>query len=92
MHSYPSAEVFYTFAIAALISFLRKCEPEPLTAQLAYVGLGSNDLNPHGLEDVSNNRCGDPDIVGSFLVRVLDLEPGLSFGTCATSLPRRHRP
>ena len=36
---YPSAEVFYTFAIAALISFLRKSEPELLAAQLAYVGL-----------------------------------------------------
>ena len=52
MHSYPSAEVFYTFAIAALISFLRKSETELLAAQLAYVGLGSNDLNPHGLSTI----------------------------------------
>ena len=44
MHSYPSAEVLHTFAIAALISFLRKSEPELLAAQLAYVGLGSNIL------------------------------------------------
>jgi hypothetical protein len=64
MHSYPSAEVFYTFAIAALISFLRKSEPELPAAQLAHIGLGSNDLNPHGLDDLSNNRCGRPNIVG----------------------------
>jgi hypothetical protein len=55
MHSHPSAEVFYTFVIAALISFLRKSEPELLAAQLAYVGLGSNDLK-HGLDDLSNNK------------------------------------
>jgi hypothetical protein len=64
MHSYLSAEVFYTFAIAALISFLRKSEPELPAAQLAHIGLGSNDLKPHGLDDLSNNRCGRPNIVG----------------------------
>jgi hypothetical protein len=42
----------------SLISFLRKSEPELLAEQLAYVGLGSNDPNSHGLDDVSNNRCG----------------------------------
>ena len=66
MHSYPSAEVFYTFAIAALISFLRQSEPELLAAQLAYVGLGSNDLNPHGLDDLAITGVADPDIVGLF--------------------------
>jgi hypothetical protein len=37
MHSYPLAAVFYTFAIAALISILRKSKRELLAAQLAYV-------------------------------------------------------
>ncbi len=44
--------------------FLRKSEPELLAAQLAYVGPGSNDLTPHGLDDLSNNSVADPDIVG----------------------------
>ena len=44
MHSYPSVEVFYTFAIEALVSFLRKSEPTLLAAQLAHVGLNSTDL------------------------------------------------
>ena len=30
MHSYPSVEVFYTFAIEALVAFLQKSEPERL--------------------------------------------------------------
>ena len=37
MHSYPSAEVFYTFAIEALVSFLRKSDPKLHAAQLAKV-------------------------------------------------------
>ena len=44
MRSYPSVEVFYTFAIEALVSFLRKSEPTLLAAQLAHVGLNSTDL------------------------------------------------
>jgi three-Cys-motif partner protein len=50
MRSFPSAEVFYTFAIEALISFLRKSEPAYLASQLAHIGLGRNDLkNLEGL-------------------------------------------
>ena len=37
MHSYPSVEVFYTFAIEALVSFLRKPDPKLHAAQLATV-------------------------------------------------------
>lgn len=44
MHSYPSVEVFYTFAIEALVSFLRKSEPARLQEQLAHLGLNSIDL------------------------------------------------
>ena len=44
MRSYPSAEVFYTFAIEALVAFLRKSEPTFLASQLAYVGLENADL------------------------------------------------
>ena len=44
MRSYPSAEVFYTFAIEALVSFLRKSEPTLLAAQLAKVGLDNDGL------------------------------------------------
>jgi len=54
MHSYPSAEVFYTFAIEALVSFLRKSEPKLLAAQLAYVGLDCNDLK--SLEGAMNKN------------------------------------
>jgi len=42
--SNPSAEIFYTFAIEALVSFLRKSEPALIANQLAAVGLGMNDL------------------------------------------------
>ena len=44
MHSYPSAEVFYTFAIEALVSFLNKSEPTTLASQFAKVGLDNDDL------------------------------------------------
>lgn len=44
MRSYPSAEIFYTFAIEALVSFLRKSEPTLLAAQLGYIGFDNNDL------------------------------------------------
>lgn len=45
MHSYRSAEVFYTFAIKALISFLQKSDPRFLAAQLSKFGLDNDDLN-----------------------------------------------
>ena len=54
MHSYPSAEVFYTFAIEALLTFLRKSEPELLKAQLARVGIDSKYLK--GLEGAINKH------------------------------------
>ena len=44
MRSYPSAEIFYTFAIEALVSFLRKSDPTLLASELSYVGLENADL------------------------------------------------
>jgi three-Cys-motif partner protein len=45
IRSNPSAEIFYTFAIEALVSFLRKSEPVLVSNQLSAVGLGVGDLN-----------------------------------------------
>jgi three-Cys-motif partner protein len=44
MRSYPSTEVFYTFAIESLIAFLSKSEPKLLKSQLSYLGLDSLQL------------------------------------------------
>ena len=44
MRSYPSAEVFYTFAFKALVSYLKKSDPTFLAAHLAKIGLDSDDL------------------------------------------------
>ena len=50
MQSYPSAEVFYTFSIEALVSFLHKSNPQKLTAQLAKFG-----LNRDGFKDLQRD-------------------------------------
>jgi three-Cys-motif partner protein len=44
MHSYPAAEIFYTFVISSLLAFLQKDQPERLRAQLDHLGLTSNDI------------------------------------------------
>ena len=44
MRSYSSVEVFYTFAIEALLSFLTKADPIKLADQLRPFGLPSTDL------------------------------------------------
>jgi three-Cys-motif partner protein len=44
MHSYPAAEIFYTFVIGSLLAFLEKDQPERLRAQLDHLGLSSNDI------------------------------------------------
>jgi three-Cys-motif partner protein len=54
MRSYPSAEIFYTFAIEALVSFLRKADPALLKVQLGYIGLDSTDLQT--LEGAMNRK------------------------------------
>lgn len=55
MRSYPSVEVFYTFAIEALVSFLQKSEPTRLQEQLAHLGLNSADLE--NLEGVMHKQA-----------------------------------
>jgi len=45
MHSYPAAEIFYTFVISSLLAFLQKDRPERLRAQLDHLGLSSNDIH-----------------------------------------------
>jgi three-Cys-motif partner protein len=44
MRSYSSVEIFYTFAIKALLSFLKKADPIKLAEQLRPFGLQSTDL------------------------------------------------
>jgi three-Cys-motif partner protein len=44
MRSYSSVEIFYTFAIEALLSFLKKADPIKLADQLRPFGLQSADL------------------------------------------------
>ncbi len=45
MHVQPSAEIFYTFMIEALLAFLRKSNPALLAQQLAHVGLEIRQLS-----------------------------------------------
>lgn len=44
MHSWPAAEIFYTFVITSLLAFLQKDEPERLRTQLDHLGIPSNDM------------------------------------------------
>lgn len=44
MHSYPAAEIFYTFVISSLLAFLQKDQPERLRVQLDHLGLPNNDI------------------------------------------------
>lgn len=53
MRSYPSAEIFYTFVISALLAFLQKAQPERLRAQLSYLGLTDTDIGK--LDDIMSN-------------------------------------
>lgn len=45
MHSYPAAEIFYTFVISSLIAFLQKDQPERLRGQLSHLGLSPGNLD-----------------------------------------------
>lgn len=55
MSTYPSAEIFYTFAIQSLLAFLRKSEPEAYTKQLKAVGVGDKALD--SLQVTQNNNA-----------------------------------
>lgn len=45
MNSYMAPEIFYTFAIDTLISFLEKAEPARFSNQLKHLGLDKNALS-----------------------------------------------
>ena len=44
MHSYPGAEIFYTFMISSLLAFLQKNQPEQLRTRLAHLGLKISNI------------------------------------------------
>lgn len=48
MRSYPSVEIFYTFAIEALLSFLQKSDPLKLARQLRPFGIQNADIESLG--------------------------------------------
>jgi hypothetical protein len=52
--SFTSAEIFYTFAISSLLTFLHKSNPKLLAAQLAFLGLTPAHLSSLD-ERMSNN-------------------------------------
>lgn len=54
IQSYPSVEIFYTFAISPLLAFLEKNEPERLRRQLGHLGLPTRNLE--ALEEVMNRK------------------------------------
>jgi three-Cys-motif partner protein len=53
--SFPSAEIFYTFAIESLLAFLAKSDPRLLSSQLNYLGVSADDLRP--LEAMMSNQA-----------------------------------
>lgn len=55
MRSYPSAEIFYTFAINALLAFLNKRDHVRLLRQLQPFGIEENDIAGLG-SGISNKR------------------------------------
>lgn len=44
MRSYPSAEIFYTFMIDSLLTFLQKDQPEKLAGRLSHLGVTNVDI------------------------------------------------
>ncbi len=53
MRSFPSAEIFYTFMISSLVSFLQKNNLPLLKKQLGYLGLRDSEYD--ALDGVMNN-------------------------------------
>lgn len=58
MRSHPSVEIFYTFAIEALLSFLQKSDPVQLALQLRPFGIESVDLDALNGAMSKNNWLG----------------------------------
>jgi len=72
MRAHPSVEIFYTFAIEALLSFLQKSDPIQLATQLRPFG-----IEPAGL-DVLNGAMSKPSWLGAAERLVFE-----NFRTCA---------
>lgn len=72
MRAHPSVEIFYTFAIEALLSFLQKSDPVQLAAQLRPF-----DIEPAGL-DVLNGAMSKHSWLGAAERLVFE-----TFRTCA---------
>lgn len=58
MRSYPSAEIFFTFVIDALLAFLQKNEPDQLKARLNHLGVTSADIGALGILMSKNDWLG----------------------------------
>lgn len=54
MGSFPSAEIFYTFMIQSLLTYLSKSDPTMLSSQLKYLGVAAENLKP--LEALMSNQ------------------------------------
>lgn len=72
MRSWPSAEIFYTFAIESLLTFLSRTEPQLVQKQLSYLGL------PAGGFDVLDGLMNKDTWLGSAERMVFE-----AFGDCA---------
>jgi len=68
MHLSNSIEIFYTFAIAPLLSFLSKSEPERLDVQLRHLQMSQADLNKLTGEMSNNSWLGTAErlVFGNF--------------------------
>jgi three-Cys-motif partner protein len=55
MHSYPAAEIFYTFMIGSLLAFLHRNKPDRLQARLDHLGLKSANLE--ALDGALLSKC-----------------------------------
>ena len=58
MRSYPSVEIFYTFAIQTLLTYLRQTNPLVLDRQLSHLGITSADLSGAGEITSKNSWLG----------------------------------
>lgn len=72
MRSYPSVEIFYTFAIEALLAFLQKSNPIMLAGQTRHLGITPSDLA------ALSAPIGKPDWLGTMERIVFE-----TFRTCA---------
>ena len=74
MRSYPSVEIFYTFMIRSLLTFLQRNEPKQLQARLNHLNLTSTNISALNNEIMSKN-----DWLGTAEKIVFD-----NFSSCAT--------